>query len=162
MNLSRRFFLGGAISLVAVQTFIPNVSAMMNLPTIYGDGVHDDTAGLGAIFRNEPVTFNKEQIGVDSHEGLTFHHGRFKITNTVNIPANSKIEVIRAIFVGIELDPNFPFFSCEDFSGHSFSGNGIFEMKKLPRKVLIEFKHLKQDREWVDERKEKDLEWMPR
>lgn len=126
VQINRRFFLGGAISLVAAQTFVPSISAMMNLPTIYGDGKNDDTAGLGALFRNEPVTFKKEQIGVDSHEGLTFHGGNFVVTNSIHIPAKTKIDIERATFIGDKLEDNFPFFICEDESGKQFIDKNMF------------------------------------
>lgn len=110
MEISRRFFLGGAITLVAAQVFIPSVSMMANIPTIYGDGIEDDSGGLAALFRNEPVTFNKEQIGVESHEGIVFHTGRFAISRTVIVPDEVNLEIERAIFISKGLDINDAFF----------------------------------------------------
>lgn len=128
VELSRRFFLKGAISLTAAVTFAPSISAMQNLPTIYGDGVGDDTGGLSALFRNDPVTFNKEQIGVDSHKGITFHHGIFNITRTVEIPRNSVFKIDGVIeFVGEQLE-ELPFFRCIDKSGYQFTSKCLFEM----------------------------------
>lgn len=66
VELSRRFFLGGAIALVAVQTFKPSLAS--NMPTIYGNGIKDDSAGFNALFAKEPVIFNKDQIGIESHD----------------------------------------------------------------------------------------------
>lgn len=155
MDMNRRFFLGGAISLIAASTFVPSVSAMMNLPTIYGDGKNDDTAGLGALFRNEPVTFKKEMIGVDSHEGLTFHHGKFVVTNSIHIPEKSKINIERATFIGNKLEPNFPFFICADNSGKQFTSknnfgvNCIFEVKKDYKSAFITYpKSFPEDKRW--------------
>jgi hypothetical protein len=56
MNISRRAFLGGAI-ILAAATAVPveAFSALAPRPRIVGDGVHDDTAGLQALFDGEPV-----------------------------------------------------------------------------------------------------------
>lgn len=132
VDLTRRFFLGGAISLIAVATFTPSVSAMSNLPTIYGDGKGDDTHGLGALFRNEPVTFNKEMLGVNSHKGITFHKGMFRITRTINIPKDVAIKIERARFYGVDLELNEPFFMLErGFDDYQLCDNRglIFEVK---------------------------------
>jgi hypothetical protein len=85
VELSRRFFLGGAIALVAVQTFKPTLAIASNMPTIYGDGKNCDAAGFSALFGNEPVIFSKEQLGIDSHEGIIFYKGNFKITKPIEI-----------------------------------------------------------------------------
>jgi len=148
VDISRRFFLGGAISLVAAVTFKPSVSAMMNLPTIYGDGKTDDTAGLGALFRSEPVTFKKEQIGIDKHEGLTFHKGSFVISNSIHIPENTKIEIEKAHFIGRDLPDDFPFFICEDFSGKGFSNSlkpgvqTVWEVQRTHKSKFISYPFL--------------------
>jgi hypothetical protein len=138
MNVSRRFFLGGAISLVAAQTFIPSVSAMMNMPTIYGDGRRDDSSGLAALFRNYPVTFNKEQIGVESHEGIIFHNGWFAIYRTVEVPAKTKIVIEHATFVDHNLE--LPFFLCEDMSGKQFDTKSTFVLPKGKVGFLVDYK----------------------
>lgn len=86
MELSRRFFLGGAISLLAANTFVPSASASGNLPRIWGDGKHDDTSGLGALFRKEPVIFSSDKLGVDDFSNATFHWGKFRVTQTIELP----------------------------------------------------------------------------
>lgn len=140
MDISRRFFLGGAISLLAASTFTPSVSAMMNLPTIYGDGVQDDTSGLYALLNNEPCTFNKEQIGVENHEGIVFHKGIFVVRNTIDIPKETKIKVESPIFIGTELADKQPFFMCADFSGHQFDRWSKFEVNPTHVGKLIDYK----------------------
>lgn len=145
VELSRRFFLGGAISLIAAKTFVPSVSAMSNLPTIYGDGKSDDTAGLGALFRREPVTFKKEMIGVDSHEGLTFHKGHFVVTNSIHIPKDTNIDIESAMFIGDKLPDDFPFFICADLSGNGFSNNlkigvhAIWQVQKTYKSRFVSY-----------------------
>lgn len=135
-DLTRRFFLGGAISLVAATTFLPTIQS--NMPTIYGNGKDDDTGGLGALLRNEPVIFSKDQIGISDHKGLIFHKGTFVISNTINIPANTIIDIeqngYNLEFIGKDLPNGFAFFHCEDFSGHGFSSKvGIGCIFSLPR-----------------------------
>lgn len=110
MELSRRFFLGGAISLLAANTFVPSASASGNLPHIWGDGKHDDTSGLGALFRKEPVIFSNENLGVDEHEGILFHTGRYKVTGTIELPAGLRCKVESSTFDLTELDAAFPVF----------------------------------------------------
>jgi|ERR1019366_3105663 hypothetical protein len=141
MNISRRFFLGGAISLVAAATFTPTVSAMMNLPTIYGDGVQDDTSGLYALLNNEPCTFNKEQIGVESHEGIVFHNGRFLIRNTIEIPGTIKLKVEAPTFIGTELEDNQMFFLLgRGFDMSQFEKWAVFEVNKTHKSRFMDFK----------------------
>ena len=93
MDATRRMFLGGAISLLAVKTFVPSVQAQKNLPQIWGDGRHDDTSGLGSLFRREPVWFAPDKIGVDEHGGIIFHNGIFKVTQTIEIPDDVLVKV---------------------------------------------------------------------
>jgi hypothetical protein len=140
MDISRRFFLGGAISLVAATTFAPSISAMMNLPTIYGDGVRDDTSGLYALLHNEPCTFNKEQIGVENHEGIIFHKGYFIIKNTIEIQKETKLIVEAPHFIGLTLDSNQPFFMCEKgFKANQFDRWATFHVEGH-RGKLIDYK----------------------
>lgn len=138
MEISRRFFLGGAISLAAAVTFKPSIAMMANIPTIYGDGKQDDSGGLSALFANEPVTFNKEQIGVESHKGITFHSGLFKINRTVNIPKNSIIKFDKKEHLEFIADNELelPFFICFDNIGEQFSGN-IFRIDENKLGPLI-------------------------
>lgn len=139
VELSRRFFLGGAIALIAAQTFKPSLNAMGNMPTIHGDGINDDSYGLGCLFRNEPVIFKKDQLGVDEHKGVIFYSGVFAIERTVNLPAKAKIEMIRAHFIGTKLEPEMAFFDAEyGFNNRQFdSGKAIFELKKGAPNLLI-------------------------
>lgn len=98
VELSRRFFLGGAIALIAAQTFKPSANAMSNLPTIYGNGLEDDSFGIAALFRNEPVIFKDDQIGVEDHKGIIFKKGNFLILHTVDVPKELNLEIEYANF----------------------------------------------------------------
>lgn len=92
VELSRRFFLGGAIALVAAKTFEPTLSLASNMPTIKGRLDFDDSAGFNALFANEPVIFNKDQIGIESHEGIIFYKGVFRLDKSLSIIKKSVIE----------------------------------------------------------------------
>lgn len=98
VELSRRFFLGGAIALIAAQTFKPSVNAMGNMPTIHGNGLEDDSFGIAALFRNEPVIFKDDQIGVEDHKGIVFKKGNFLILHTVDVPKELNLEIEYANF----------------------------------------------------------------
>lgn len=141
VELSRRFFLGGAIALVAAQTFKPSLNAMGNMPTIHGDGVTDDSYGLGCLFRNEPVIFNNDQIGVEEHKGVIFYKGHFALERTVNLPKGAKIVMIgKPEFVGIKLEPEMPFFKVESgFDSSGFDGMPRFTLKTGAPNRLFEY-----------------------
>lgn len=51
MNVSRRLFLGGVLSLSAAST----VKTTTAVPTLWGDLKHDDAPALNALFRGEPI-----------------------------------------------------------------------------------------------------------
>lgn len=109
VELTRRFFLSGAISLLAASTF-EVLPSMANLPRIYADRKNDDTSGLGALFRREPVIFSRDNIGVDKHKGITFHTGRFKITQILELPPGLKVKVEGITLDLHELYEQFPVF----------------------------------------------------
>ncbi len=112
--ISRRFFLGGAISLASVVTFEPAVSSVGNFPTIYGDGIRDDAPGLRALFNNEPVIFPTDKIAVDSHSGITFHYGEFRIDDTVVAPDGINLVIENeTVFNGTRLQKDAPFFEFQ-------------------------------------------------
>lgn len=118
VDLSRRFFLGGAISLIAATQFTPSVNAMNNLPVIYGNGRDDDTDGLRALFCNDPVVFKKkDMVAVDGHHGVTFCYTdypvSFKVTRMISVPKELNLNFEKAHFNGIELENDEPFFKVE-------------------------------------------------
>lgn len=144
VELSRRWFLGGSIALIAAQTFIPSVSHIGNMPTIYGNGRDDDTGGLAALFSNEPVLFNKEQIGVDSHQGIEIFAGRFMVSRTIEVPKGISLKIDikrdRPHFIGERLPDNEPFFSFMDQgAGSDFSGKAHFDTMLNHRAALVHY-----------------------
>jgi hypothetical protein len=85
MDVSRRSFLGGILALTAVAV-APKVMAEP-LPRIVGDGVHDDTAGLQALFDGNPFTADPRYgvQWVELEDGLRLTGGKFRLTETVRI-----------------------------------------------------------------------------
>lgn len=137
MELSRRFFLGGAIALVAVQTFKPTL-ASSNMPKIYGDLNHDDSAGFNALFSNEPVIFNKEQIGVENHQGIFIYKGSFRIDSPIEINRKTNLNIVdRFTIDAYALPIDEPLFIYEgkfiDMSKYDgLFSLGLTEIRKVP------------------------------
>ncbi len=127
VELSRRFFLGGALSLLAVTTFEATVRNRSNMPIIYGDGIQDDSGGLNALFRNDPVIFDKDMIGVDSHKGIHFHRGFYRIHNTLDIPSGTNIKIDFVSFEEGDISRDFPFIRfSEEWEASEFKTNAAF------------------------------------
>lgn len=62
VDVSRRLFLGGALALSAATILSREVVASETVPTLYGDGVHDDTAALQAMLDQRPVIIEGEAV----------------------------------------------------------------------------------------------------
>lgn len=74
LDLARRSFLGGALALggsVALARVMPDV------PTLWGDGIHDDAPGLQALFDRKPVTIMRDEIVVQRAGIVRVEGGRF-------------------------------------------------------------------------------------
>jgi len=101
METTRRSFLGGLVSLVALQA-VP-VRAIGNLPTLWADGKHDDTAGLRALFHREPLIFATDKVQVDEFHSVIFHSGRYKISSTIELPDELDLKIESATFDLLDL-----------------------------------------------------------
>ena len=51
MDFSRRLFLGGTAALAAASF----IKTAVEVPTLWGDMIHDDAPALNALFRGDPV-----------------------------------------------------------------------------------------------------------
>lgn len=78
IELSRRSFLRGVLAL----SVTPALAKLPMLPTIYGDGVHDDLPGLQAMIDGEP--FHIENGGFVASEG-EISGGQFILSRTLRI-----------------------------------------------------------------------------
>lgn len=79
--MDRRLFLRGALALSAVSVAVPSL-AFDGAPTIYGDGIHDDWAGLQAMFDGRPFHVDDEIIVAG--EGVV-SGGDFILSRTLSI-----------------------------------------------------------------------------
>lgn len=85
MDLSRRSFLGGAIALTAA-TLLPLDAVASTVPSIHGDGVHDDTNGLQALLDGEPFRIVGERpmrLSNEGHANIT--GGTYRVTRPLII-----------------------------------------------------------------------------
>lgn len=64
LDISRRSFLRGAL-VVSAASVLPVLPAFAeDIPTLYGDGVHDDTLALNALLNREKVRVDGEIVQV--------------------------------------------------------------------------------------------------
>lgn len=86
--MERRSFLKGALTLIAVSA-LPVMALAANIPEIVGDGRHDDTAGLNALFAGKPVIVAREHIiATSSH----LKGGCYRISGPLEVQGASTIE----------------------------------------------------------------------
>lgn len=109
LTFSRRKFLGGLFSLAAVTVVVHDFSIAGNMPSIKGDGQHDDTQGLGCLLRNEPVVVS-ENLRIDSHGGVTFHRGVYRVSQTIDVPADARVHIEGMTIEVTDLPRDFPAF----------------------------------------------------
>lgn len=102
IETSRRTFLGGLLSLLAVETFVPPVRAQMGnrLPRIFGDGRNYDSEGFQALFDGKDVLFPTDKIGIRKCEGVIFHRGTFVIDREVYVTGRHSLIIEQASFDG--------------------------------------------------------------
>lgn len=76
MDISRRSFLGGALTVAATAVAGPVLGAIAVYPVLYGDGVHDDTVALNAFLNGDPVMIEGEVVkaGKTGYVNLTGGH----------------------------------------------------------------------------------------
>jgi hypothetical protein len=100
MEVSRRSFLGGALALTAAAQLPSALYA--SVPLIYGDGVHDDTAGLQAALDGKPFKVVGKGVYIVDHKGfIHLQDGAFKLTDTLHI-RRSNVSVMRCAFDATE------------------------------------------------------------
>jgi hypothetical protein len=81
MDISRRSFLRGSLTVAAIAVIQPTI-ALADVPTIYGDGIHDDASGLQALIDDQP--FRVDGSVVQASRGV-IRGGEFAIGKTLNI-----------------------------------------------------------------------------
>jgi hypothetical protein len=83
MNLTRRIFLGGTLAIAATKF----VFAEENLPTLYGDGIQDDTIALQTLFDGGKIRLANQGTylcGINPHH-ISLTGGRYIISKPLYI-----------------------------------------------------------------------------
>lgn len=75
VDVSRRLFLGGALAIASASVAPAADAVLAPLPRIVGDGVHDDHAGLTALFHGEPVNIEGAVVSRIGHSAIQFQAG---------------------------------------------------------------------------------------
>ncbi len=91
MDISRRFFLGGALVVAATAVVANPTLAMLapDIPRIYGDGVHDDAPGLNACFAGRPFVCDGSFIRADA-DFVEIVGGVFLISESIRVSSYGK------------------------------------------------------------------------
>lgn len=79
MNLSRRSFLRGVITCAAAVAVAKIAPLLPSLPKIVGDGIHDDSPGLNALFAGEPFEAVADCVKVSNANHITLSNGIFRL-----------------------------------------------------------------------------------
>lgn len=89
-SITRRVFLGGTLSVVAASYVHAEP-----IPMLYGDGIHDDTVAIQALFDRKPVNIVNDTITVwRSHtvlagvHGMSMTGGEFRISRPIALRSN--------------------------------------------------------------------------
>lgn len=83
-------FLGGAIAAGIVAA--AGITLPLNRPQIWGDGIHDDTEGLQALFDGKRVDVVADDVTIIQAEWIEIRGGNFKISKPL-IVARSDMEI---------------------------------------------------------------------
>lgn len=113
VDISRRLFLGGAIAVVAAAVVSRPADAV---PRIVGDGVHDDAAGLNALFNGMPVQIDNECV--QAMDGvIALSAGHFLIGSPITVTRRRDIIVSGGFFE----------------ARGDFTGRGVIELEGCER-----------------------------
>jgi hypothetical protein len=85
MNLSRRGFLTGMVAVAAVTAAaaLP-LPSFASVPTLWGDGEHDDTEALQALLDGKPIIRDGVLLEPDGH-GIRLIGGVYQVSDTLHI-----------------------------------------------------------------------------
>lgn len=83
--ISRRGFVAASGALTAAVLSTPAYSLTAR-PTLYGDGVHDDTDALEALFANRPLTVMNDRLtAAESNGTVRLLNGKFNIRRPLKL-----------------------------------------------------------------------------
>lgn len=92
VELSRRLFLGGAIALVGAAV-LPRM--VLSAPVVWGDGIHDDWAGLDALFNGRKAQILTDSVTISAAKEVHMLHGNFILSRTLRLRTDSPRIIIR-------------------------------------------------------------------
>jgi hypothetical protein len=99
-QLSRRTFLGGALTLVGVAALPGPLLAKEPLPVIWGDAFHDDSAGFAAALAGKPFICAQKGLAMARDGQLCLNGGTFRLTETLDLQKST----ISSTIIGSYLD----------------------------------------------------------
>lgn len=92
MDMSRRSFLRGAL-VVSASAVLPLPALSAPYPILYGDGIHDDTDALNALFRGDTVICENEAITIKKGDAIHLNGGTYRTTATIDVRSMGGVDV---------------------------------------------------------------------
>lgn len=92
MVVSRRFFLGGLVAAPAIIAIDNLMPVRPWMPVLYGDGIHDDWAGLQALVNGEAVDIRAKVVPAylgAPELGFTSMRNTYSLSRELLMPANT-------------------------------------------------------------------------
>lgn len=112
-DVSRRMFLRGALAVGATSLIIRPTALL--IPSIVGDGIHDDGPGLNALFAQQPVDVRGDMVRIIRGDNILIARGHFRTTQPLNVSGCTNLE----------LSDNFFMFDGEFGDGYLLLGNDV-------------------------------------
>lgn len=107
--LTRRETLLGAAAAVAASA-LPAVAGFEAIPTLWGDGEHDDTEALRWLFAGrvprQPARNQNYEMWRNHDGGVAVRGGRFSVSDTIHIVGS--VAPVRMYDASILASPDFP------------------------------------------------------
>lgn len=109
VELTRRWFLGGALSAVAIVAAQPTVAKELlalsarNLPRIWADGRNYDADGIIALLRGEEVMFPRDKLSIKDAQQVIIHSGNYQIDREIEVAGFRRFSIEAGTFDGTPL-----------------------------------------------------------
>lgn len=106
IEANRRSFLKGIVAIAAVGIVRPSLATDENLPTIWGDLIHDDAPGLNAFLRGNAVrilcpecVFEEVIDAAKGQKRLYITNGTFLVNDEILLPETTNQVWITRCFI---------------------------------------------------------------